>query len=377
MRVHLRFLFALLVVCGVTTAGAETAPVRNDYALDSSWLCRPGRTDACSSPLVLAELQPDGTTLQRQSRPADDAPVDCFYVYPTVSRQASSNADMAIDPEEIAAVREQFALFGSQCRLYAPLYRQITLAGLHAALRGNKRGIDYREPYDDVLAAWHHYLAHDNRGRGIVLIGHSQGAKLLVRLMTEEIDGQPVARQLITAVVPGTSVLVPKGLDVGGTFHELPLCRALAQTGCVIAYSSYLANPPPLPHARYGRSARTDWEDACVHPAANDSAQGTLGATLQPVGGDKSVDLTAVPDGTVYGRCTRQNGLVYLAISTSADARAAAVRNTLIDVQERHPAWGLHPLDLNLALLTLVDRVGLQSQQWLTQQGLPLPPAGR
>jgi len=248
------------------------------------------------------------------------------------------------------------------------MYRQITLSGLHAALRGDKRGIDYSAPYDDVLAAWRHYLAHDNRGRGIVLVGHSQGAKLLVRLMAQEIDGQPVARQLIAAVVPGTSVQVPKGLDVGGTFHQLPLCRALAQTGCVITYSSYLENPPPPSNARYGRGTRPDWEDACVHPAATDDAQGALDAALPPGNKDKNIDLMEVADGVVHGHCTKQNGLVYLAISTRTDSRASTVGNVLLKFQQRLPGWGLHVIDLNLALVTLVNRVGVQSRQWLTQQ---------
>lgn len=377
MRACRRILLSALLACVVPMATAAEAPNEIGYALDVNWLCRPGRTDACSAPLVLTEMQSGGKTLRRESRPAGDAPIDCFYVYPTVSRQASSNADMTIDPEEIAAVRSQFASFGRQCGLYAPMYRQITLSGLHAALKGNARGIDYRQPYDDVLAAWHHYLAHDNQGRGVVLIGHSQGAKLLVRLMAQEIDGQPVARQLVAAIVPGTSVQVPKGLDVGGTFHRLPLCRALAQTGCVIAYSSYLDNPPPPPGARYGRSTQPDWEDACVHPGANDDGAGALAAALASTQGAQSADLMVVADGIVRGHCTRQNGLFYLAVSTSADGPAAAVDNVLLNTQQRLPGWGLHVLDLNLALDTLVERVGRQGQQWLTQQAVPSPAAGR
>lgn len=250
------------------------------------------------------------------------------------------------------------------------MYRQVTLAGLHAALKGDAHGVYYRKPYDDVLAAWRYYLEYDNHGRGVVLIGHSQGAKLLVRLMTQEIDGQPVSRQLIVAVVPGTSVQVPKGLDVGGTFQHLPLGRALAQTGCVIAYSSYPENPPPPFHARYGRSARPVWEDACVHPAANDDAQGALDAALPLGNGDNNIDLMEVADGIVHGHCTKQNGLVYLAISTRADRRASIVDNVLLKSQQRRPGWGLHVIDLNLALVTLVNRVGVPGRQWLTQQAV-------
>ena len=46
------------------------------------------------------------------------------------------NSDMAIGPEEQNVVRQQFARFGSQCRPFAPMYRQVTLAG---AARGHGR----------------------------------------------------------------------------------------------------------------------------------------------------------------------------------------------------------------------------------------------
>ena len=64
------------------------------------------------------------------------APVDCFYVYPTVSNDPTPNSDMVPGPEEKNVVRSQFARFGSQCRLYAPMYRQVTLTALRAFLTG-------------------------------------------------------------------------------------------------------------------------------------------------------------------------------------------------------------------------------------------------
>lgn len=367
----------MLAPASAQPAGAD------EYALHANWLCRPGRADACATPLRVAQAQADGSLTQLPTvAPAADALIDCFYVYPTVSHQPTPNADRHIDPEQIAVVRSQFARFGSQCRLYAPLYRQVTLAGLHAALRGHKGGIDYSAPYDDVLAAWRHYLAHDNHGRGVVLVGHSQGAKLLVRLMAREIDGQPVARQLVVAIVPGTAVLVPNGQDVGATFSQLPLCRGAAQTGCVIAYSSYdsnltdqpdATNVPQAANARYGRSQHAGWEDACVPPQGE--GPGDLAAALPPFKGIGAIsgegpapDLVQVR-GVLDGQCVRRDGQHYLAISAKAGAaQAAPVVQRLAAVQQRRPDWGLHELDLNLALDTLVERVGQQSTQWRTQQ---------
>ncbi|MDL9947370.1 DUF3089 domain-containing protein [Gordonia sp. ABSL11-1] len=49
----------------------------------------------------------------------------------------------------------------------------------------------------DVLAAWNAYVAQ-NTGRGVILIGHSQGAFMLRKLIREQIDPQP---RVPTAVV--------------------------------------------------------------------------------------------------------------------------------------------------------------------------------
>ena len=99
--------------------------------------------------------------------------------------------------------------------------------------------------YNDVLDAWNHYLKHDNNGRGVVLIGHSQGSGVLTQLIRNEIDGKPIQSRIVSALLLGTNVAVPKGKDVGGAFKNLPLCRAADQTGCVITYVSFRSTIPP------------------------------------------------------------------------------------------------------------------------------------
>ena len=42
--------------------------------------------------------------------------------------------------------------------------------------------------YDSLLAGFEDYLAHYNEGRPIIFIGHSQGASLLIALITREVD---------------------------------------------------------------------------------------------------------------------------------------------------------------------------------------------
>ena len=103
---------------------------KNDYADARNWLCRPGREDACAIDNGTTVIAADGT-LARETWKADpNAPIDCFYVYPTVSTDPGLNSDMTADPAETNVIRQQFARFASTCRPYAPLYRQLTLVWL-------------------------------------------------------------------------------------------------------------------------------------------------------------------------------------------------------------------------------------------------------
>ena len=52
------------------------------------------------------------------------------------------------------------------------------------------------------------------------------------------------AQGMRQAVLLGGNVLVPEGKLVGGDFQNVPACQAAAQTGCVIAYSTFLKEPP-------------------------------------------------------------------------------------------------------------------------------------
>ena len=49
---------------------------------------------------------------------------------------------------------------------------------------------------------------------------------------------------MVSAIILGGNVQVPKGKTVGGTFAHIPACTKASQTGCVIAYSSF-SSPPP------------------------------------------------------------------------------------------------------------------------------------
>src|SRR5215213_11665528 len=115
---------------------AQAAPAAPDYSKDSAWLCLPGRSDTCSTPLATTALNPNGYGSNGRSEVARDPPLDCFYVYPTVSNDQGLNSDLNAGREEKPAVDSQFARFASVCRTFAPVYRQMTVAAVAAYSAG-------------------------------------------------------------------------------------------------------------------------------------------------------------------------------------------------------------------------------------------------
>ena len=112
-------------------------PSKNDYSKPTPGCAvRAAPTTRAPIDLTTTVVMADGT-MSRETWAADPkAPIDCFYVYPTVSTDPTPNSDMTAGAEERNVIRQQFARFASQCRPFAPLYRQVTLRGLRALLAG-------------------------------------------------------------------------------------------------------------------------------------------------------------------------------------------------------------------------------------------------
>jgi hypothetical protein len=367
-----------------TPANTAAAPAKNDYSKAESWLCRPGRPDACAIDLTTTVIAASGKLTTEKWAANPKAPIDCFYVYPTVSNDTTGNSDMVAGPEELSVIRAQFARFGSQCRVFAPLYRQVTLSALRAFMAGRPTTADRLLPYNDVLDAWNYYLEHDNNGRGVVLIGHSQGSFVLTDLIKKEIDGKPVQSRIISALLLGTSLPVPRGKDVGGAFQHLPLCHSAKQTGCVITYASFRANAPPPANSRFGKVAGENMVSGCTNPAALAGGSGELHAYLGARGSGVvaaelvqkswvtpplSIDtpFVSVP-GLLTAECVSNEKGSYLAITVHGDPRdprTDEITGDVISNGQVLPDWGLHLIDVNLAIGNLIDIVHQQSKVYL------------
>ncbi|MEN3331172.1 MAG: hypothetical protein V7641_537 [Blastocatellia bacterium] len=361
---------------------APAAAAKNDYSKTESWLCRPGRRDACAVDMATTVVAANGK-LTRETWSADPkAPVDCFYVYPTVSNDPTPNSDMSAGPEELNVIRQQFARFSSACRVYAPLYRQVTLTALRAALTGKPMAADRTLAYNDVVDAWKYYLEHDNQGRGVVLIGHSQGSGVLTQLIRNEIDGKPLQERLVSALLLGTNLPVLKGKDVGGAFQHVPLCRSASQIGCVVAYASFRADLPPPSNSRFGRVQGDGMVATCVNPAALGGGSGELHAYL-PAAGHGIVaaaepkpwvtppqpittPFVSVP-GLLTAECVSNEKGAYLAVtvhSNPTDPRTDDIAGDVVVNGQVLADWGLHLIDVNLAIGNLIDIVRQQGKAY-------------
>lgn len=340
-----------------------------EYGNPEHWLCRPDTPgDVCDVDLDATAIQPDGTATVEEFAPDVDASIDCFYVYPTVSADLQATSDWNPgEHEEINVTLNQAARLQSSCRLFVPLYRQITRASLTGGVPdGAPIAAD---AYADVLDAFRTYMAQENVGRGFVLVGHSQGTLWLNRLLREEIDpNRDVREQLVGAYLAGGRVAVPPGDVVGGDLANVPLCTSPGEFGCVTTWSSVLPSAEPLT----SRSAPTI--PGCVNPAAPGVERGDTDAYF-------ASDIAPVFGRAVDGENTRwpspdaiTTPFVRLSGRFSAACRDDPGGSRLVVSFTDDPADStalpggrgadLHLLDVNLVMGNVVEQVRRQSEEY-------------
>ena len=315
----------------------------------------------------------DGAGAGRRRITATPNPaIDCFYVYPTVSDQKTPNANLQIDPEERSIALYQAAYYSRYCRVFAPIYRQLTLSAL-----GGASGASQALAYGDVRDAWLAYRKNCNHGRGVVLIGHSQGSFMLRQLLSEEIDPNAAVRQrLVSAILLGGNVTVRQGQGIGGDFQHIPACTASTQVGCVIAFSTFDAPPPA--DTKFGHTSTAGLQVLCTNPAALGGGTGTLNPVFP---------TEPFAPGTTIGSVTGQVGALPTArtpwIESPGSYSAACSSTPTTEVLEitaqggaptlhavPDPTWGLHLVDANIALGNLTALVHTEANAYAGHHGM-------
>jgi hypothetical protein len=359
-------LAATVVALSILAATASAASAR------TVWLCLPGHSpDPCTPGLSTTVYSPSGKMLRvehprRVARP----PIDCFYVYPTVSGEPTGNADLVIHAEERSIALFQAARYSQYCRVFAPMYRQLTLAGI-----GQGKPTTTPDPalaLSDVRAAFRTYLAKYNHGRGFVLIGHSQGSFVLRELIAKDVDPKAsVRRRLASAILMGGNVLVKRGKDVGGDFKHIPACHSATQLGCVIAFSTF-DQPVPTP-SLFGRPPSGDTTDVvlCTNPAALGGGSGLVDPISPTAPFDPQSILSTGIALLHYQSPKPLPKTVWWTVPGAFRAHCSSANNSnVLEINGVHGVsnpdpsptaeWGLHLLDANVALGNLIAIVHRQ-----------------
>jgi hypothetical protein len=359
-------LAAALGVAGSPSPAAAAPP-------PTKWLCKPGlKSNPCAPSLRTTRFSTTGTKLDvRSIKPDRRRTIDCFYVYPTVSDQKRLVATRRIDPEERSIARYQAARYSQHCRVYAPMYRQLTLQALSGRQPGEiPKGFVGKAAYADVLTAWRTYLHRYNHGRGVVIIGHSQGSLVLRRLLAEQIDPKPrVRRRLVSALLLGGNVLVADGRGTGGDFRHIRACRSERQLGCVVAFSTF--DGPVPANAIFGRTAAKGQHVLCTNPVALAGGTGKLDPVLPSapfapgsIAAGISLLHFAVPaaptpwvafPGAYRARCSTGSAHVL---------QITPIGGAPMPTPSPNAAWGLHLVDANIALGNLVSLVKTEARAY-------------
>jgi hypothetical protein len=360
---------AQTAAAAAATRGARAATV---------WLCRPGlANDPCRADLTTTVVAPSGRRTIEHAAPARAAKVDCFYVYPTISGESTTNANLAVGFREQEVAIAQASRFSQVCNVYAPVYPQITLAALEHPQRITLA--DALTAYRGVLSAFDDYLAHYNHGHGIVFIGHSQGAVILIRLLKQEVDRTALRHRLVSALLLGGNLTVAKGKLVGGDFSHIPACSSRSETGCVVAYSSFTSKPGP--ESQFGlttsdagvrllspHNPSPSLRIMCVNPVTPGGATTVLDPYLPSLllafltSGGLTVTTPWVSfPGEYTARCESSGDATWLQITKLPGTHGPGPSLTAL----QDAALGLHILDVNIALGNLVTLVGDEASAYL------------
>ena len=201
-------------------------PPQPDYRQRAAWAVWPGVKSQ-------ADVVPNGASPTAAERPT----ADVFFIHPTTYLN-NETWNAAFDAQGFTGrqltetvLANQVSIFNACCRMFAPRYRQTTIA---AFLRPGADSFKaYDLAYSDVLRAFDHFIENENQGRPFILASHSQGSLHATRLLQERIIARPdLRRRLVVAYVVGASL--PETTEYTG----LPACNSRRQTGCIVDWNS-------------------------------------------------------------------------------------------------------------------------------------------
>lgn len=218
---------------------AEKLPVAPDYTKLENWAAHPDKEDAADR---VPSDAPVGTTNNQST-----AKADVFFVYPTIydgteKYHTEWNADIkdTVLNQKIneTTIQHQSSVFNGVGRIFSPRYRQAHLNVYYETANKEDAKAAFEIAYQDVKAAFMHYLKNANEGRPLIIASHSQGTNHTERLIKEMVDKEPLREQFVVAYLVG----MPIQKDV---FENIPVCETPEQTGCYCTWNAYAKDHYP------------------------------------------------------------------------------------------------------------------------------------
>ena len=318
-------LFLLIAATTIFMQGCckkcQPAKVALDYSLESSW----AHTDSLSKP------------------------VDVFFVYPTIyADQAPLNMDITspqLQKRVQNVLSSQAGVFVKSCNLFAPYYRQMSMAALDSSMDMFENQY-FRVGAEDIASAFEYYLDVINPDRPFILAGHSQGAMVLIDLMKKKFNDPALQNRLVVAYLIGYSVTKQDSIDC----PWMKLAQKADDTGVIITYNTQSPDAKDSPVLLEGAM--------CINP---------LSWTTSPEPADKSLNLGAVffKDGSTE---IEREVPEYLGAKINPDTGALEVAVTETLNVGSFPAGVYHKFDYAFWYRNLEENVRIRVQAYLNEK---------
>lgn len=221
-----------------------------DYADLNNWAVHPQNT-----PSQLDFVKPD-------DNPYD---VDVFYIHPTITtsrKNGAWNGDVLDENYRKAtlntAIKYQCSAWYGLGRTFAPFYRDAHIRSFQEQFKPVGGDDALASAYEDIKAAFSHYLKHENNGRPIVLVSHSQGTLHAGQLLKDFFDAKPLQNQLVAAYLVGIAIKADY-------FQNIPFMTSPDETGGFVTWNTYKRNHVPDDYEQWYKGSLTTnpitWDD--------------------------------------------------------------------------------------------------------------------
>ncbi len=186
----------------------------------------------------VAEQSPDyNETYNWLSLPSVEKGVDVFYVYPTVSSNATGQMDITCAEERALAegiYQAQASVYKSNANVFAPYYRQMSTQVTMPAGGLATDTKEFKQGAADVEEAFEYYIENLNKGRPFIIAGHSQGTMALIELIKNRFgDDEALRNRMVAAYLIGYTVT-----DADLAAANLTAAERADDTGIVVTYNT-------------------------------------------------------------------------------------------------------------------------------------------